>query len=59
MTRTEELIQRGLEAESKERADLIDNMYRAGCLRSFSDVPYTTEELRKIYRDRLDRLGYQ
>ena len=45
----EQIYEKGLEAIARERADLIDNCYRAGIIKDYSNVPETTETLRKKY----------
>ncbi len=48
--REQELINKGLQYEERERGDLIDNCYRARLISDYVNVPYTTEELRNMYR---------
>ena len=55
-----ELIKKGYEAEKRERGELIDNLYRSGAIPNYLDYvkKMSTEQLRKMYTERLKELGY-
>ena len=46
---TEELLRLGKKAALKERAELIDNCYRARLIPDYSNVSLTTKELRALW----------
>lgn len=47
--RQRELIKKGRQAEERERTDLIDNCYRAGLIKNYTNVALTTKELKLLY----------
>lgn len=52
----EQLIEAGRKALERERGELIDNCYRARIINSYTDVPYSTETLRKMYEEYWNRI---
>lgn len=48
---SEEDYQKLLKYKERERAELIDNLYRARIIKDYNNVKYSTEELAEMWKN--------